>query len=116
DLASAIASSLTSQGRFVTTFRDYTRALEGDARFITVRGEPTQILTCFLEYGRHEVEVHDLIHRLSGGGWRLSVSSYSKLRLDRAWVARHFGACGLHVLAGRAANGMIPMVAQRRGP
>jgi 2-polyprenyl-3-methyl-5-hydroxy-6-metoxy-1,4-benzoquinol methylase len=116
DLASAITASLGPQGRFVTRFRDYTRALEGDARFITVRGEPTQILSCFLEYGRHEVEVHDLIHRWSGDGWRLSVSSYSKLRLDPRWVAQQLEAHGLHVQSGTAANGMVRIVAQRKRP
>ena len=111
-LLSAIATSLAPGGRFVTTFRDYTRTLNGDARFIAVRSEPAQILTCFLEYGENTLEVHDLIHRLTDGVWRLSVSSYPKLRLDPTWVARQLEESGLEVNSGTAANGMVRIVAQ----
>jgi 2-polyprenyl-3-methyl-5-hydroxy-6-metoxy-1,4-benzoquinol methylase len=112
-LLSAIATSLAPGGRFVTTFRDYTRALNGDARFIAVRSEAAQILTCFLEYGEQTLEVHDLIHRLTDGVWRLSVSSYPKLRLDPTWVTRQLEECGLVVNSGTAANGMVRIAARR---
>jgi hypothetical protein len=112
-LLSTIGGSLSSGGRFVTTFRDYTRPLEGDARFIAVRSEATQILTCYLEYGENTVRVHDLIHRLTAEGWRLSVSSYPKLRLDPAWVARELEDCGLRVQTGAAPGGMIRLIALR---
>lgn len=48
-LCSRVADSLAPGGRFVTTFRDYTRPAQGDARFIPVRAAADRIHTCFLE-------------------------------------------------------------------
>jgi SAM-dependent methyltransferase len=113
ELTRAIGASLAPGGRFIATFRDYTRPLDGNARFIAVRSEATQILTCFLEYHESKVQVHDLIHRLTGEGWRLSVSSYPKLRLDPGWVARELEGIGLQVQMGTTASGMTRILARR---
>src|SRR5690349_17523077 len=86
-LFSAVAESLTQNGMFVATFRDYTSPLTGQQRFIPVRSDADRILTCFLEYAPGYVDVHDLLHERDGGAWQLRVSAYRKLRLAPAWVS-----------------------------
>ena len=72
---------LAPGGHFVLSFRDYSVALEGEARFIPVRSDERRILTCFLEYEEDTVVVHDILHERAGDAWETRVSSYRKLRL-----------------------------------
>ena len=109
-----VASALSPRGLFVTTFRDYvSRELEGDARFIPVRSDSARILTCFLEYAADTITVHDLVHERDGPGWRFSVSSYRKLRLDPQTVADRLERAGLRVGCDAATGGMMRIVARR---
>jgi 2-polyprenyl-3-methyl-5-hydroxy-6-metoxy-1,4-benzoquinol methylase len=111
------ASSLTPGGVFVATFRDYVSApLQGDARFILVRGDEERILTCFLEYAETTVTVHDVLHQREGAVWRLRVSSYPKLRLAPAWVAERLSSLGLAVHRDTTSGGMIRIAARKPGP
>jgi 2-polyprenyl-3-methyl-5-hydroxy-6-metoxy-1,4-benzoquinol methylase len=107
-----VAASLSPGGLFIATFRDYVSApLEGDARFILVRSDEQRILTCFLEYADTTVTVHDLLHEREGASWRLSASSYSKLRLSPEWVAERLSSLGLSVRRDTAPGGMIRIAA-----
>jgi 2-polyprenyl-3-methyl-5-hydroxy-6-metoxy-1,4-benzoquinol methylase len=111
-----VAASLSPGGLFVATFRDYVSApLEGDARFILVRSDEQRILTCFLEYADTTVTVHDLLHQREGGSWRLSASSYSKLRLSPEWVAERLSSLGLSVRRDTVPGGMIRIAAGMPG-
>jgi hypothetical protein len=111
-----VAASLSHGGLFVATFRDYVSApLQGDVRFIFVRSDADRILTCFLEYADTTVTVHDLLHQREGGSWRLSVSSYSKLRLSPQWVIEHLSSLGLSVHLDAAPGGMIRVTARKPG-
>jgi 2-polyprenyl-3-methyl-5-hydroxy-6-metoxy-1,4-benzoquinol methylase len=111
------ASSLNPGGVFVATFRDYVSTpLQGDARFILVRGDEERILTCFLEYTQTTVIVHDVLHRREGAAWRLRVSGYPKLRLAPEWVAARLSSLGLAVHRDTTSGGMIRIAARRRGP
>jgi 2-polyprenyl-3-methyl-5-hydroxy-6-metoxy-1,4-benzoquinol methylase len=108
-----VAASLNPGGLFVATFRDYVSApLQGDARFIMVRSDEERMLTCFLEYGDTTVTVHDLLHQRAGNSWRLSVSSYSKLRLAPHWVVQQLRTAGLSVLRDTLPGGMTRIVAK----
>jgi SAM-dependent methyltransferase len=83
------AAALKPGGVFVLSFRNLTARLSGSDRFIPVRAERDRIMTCFLEDEGDAVRVHDLIHtRRPDESWRLSTSSYRKLRLAPAWVAQ----------------------------
>jgi SAM-dependent methyltransferase len=113
-LLASVAASLAPGGTFAATFRDYSRPLEGDSRFIPVRADESRILTCFLEYGRDTVTVHDLLYEKRAGEWRLTVSSYPKLILAPEWVVERLSASGLEVRRERAPGGMVRIVAQRR--
>lgn len=106
-LARRVADALGPGGVFCATFRDYTRVLEGDARFIPVRRDENRTHTAFLEYSSDVVTVHDLLHERGEDGWALRVSSYPKLRLDPAWVAALFEEQGLGVERGSGLGGMV---------
>jgi predicted TPR repeat methyltransferase len=107
-LLAEVADTLSSQGVFLTTFRDYVSSeLEGTDRFIHVRSDESRSMTCFLEYGEQIVTVHDLVHERHEKGWRLKVSSYPKLRLDPQWVGQTLRGLGLDVLQETAPGGMV---------
>lgn len=111
------AQRLLKGGMLVLTFRDYVSTeLRQAARFIPVQADESKILTCFLEYHEEYVEVYDLLHHKEGDVWRLSTSSYPKLRLDRSWVERLLVENELTVLRNEIANGMIELVAIRSEP
>jgi SAM-dependent methyltransferase len=111
-----VAASLNPGGLFAATFRDYVSApLQGDARFILVRGDEDRVLTCFLEYADTTVTVHDLLHQRQGGSWRLRASSYPKLRLSPEWVVEQLSSLGLSVRREAAPGGMIRITARMPG-
>ena len=109
DAAAAIAPG----GTFVSTFRDYTVALEGERRFIPVKSDADRILTCFLEYGDDWVDVHDLVHERAGGEWQQRLSVYRKLRLAPDWVVAALGKAGFQTRRQAGLNGMVRLVATR---
>ena len=108
------ADALSPGGIFCATFRDYTAALEGDARFIPVRGDENRTLTCFLGYAPETVTVHDLLHERGPDGWTFKASGYPKLRLDPAWVAGRMGAAGLAVTREPGYGGMVRLAGRNR--
>jgi 2-polyprenyl-3-methyl-5-hydroxy-6-metoxy-1,4-benzoquinol methylase len=112
-LIESVAAALSRNGVFAVTFRDYARALAGDARFIPVRADAQRILTCFLEYEEHQVIVHDLLHQREDGQWRQSVSSYPKLRLAPEWLIARLGTHGFAVRRDTTPSGMVRMVATK---
>lgn len=113
-LFKAVLLTLVPGGLFAVTFRDYASApLQGDGRFILVRGDANRILTCFLEYGDTSVLVHDVLHEREGGAWRLRLSSYPKLRLSPEWVMSTLASFGFVVRREQGVSGMIRVVAER---
>ena len=108
-----VAAALDRGGLFVATFRDYeSTPLQGDARFILVRGDEEKILTCFLEYGDTTVTVHDLLHYREGRSWRFRASSYPKLRLSPRWAVQQLSSLGFSVVRDILPGGMIRIVAR----
>lgn len=112
-LFSEAAEALPEGGQLILSFRDYTRAHSGAARFIPVRSDGERILTCFLEYGGERVTVHDLLHEREGAGWKQRVSAYEKLRLDPAWVVEALAARGFTPQRGAGLSGMVRIAARR---
>jgi SAM-dependent methyltransferase len=107
------AASLRSGGTFIATFRDYTQALVGNARFIPVKSDADRILTCFLQYAADHVDVHDLLHERNGDTWQLRVSTYRKLRLDPRWVSASLHDRGFSVRTEPGVSGMTRVVATK---
>ncbi|HEX4243003.1 MAG TPA: class I SAM-dependent methyltransferase [Steroidobacteraceae bacterium] len=112
-LLDEIAAALAPGGVFATTFRDYVSAPHrGDARFIHVRSDANRILTCMIEDAPESVTVHDLLHLREEGGWRLAVSSYSKLKLDPRWLAAKLEERGLAVERSLTPSGLLRFIAR----
>lgn len=109
-LIAEVYARLSPGGRFVTTFRDYSTALTGTARFIPVKSDAERILTCFLEYAPTTLLVHDILHERRDGQWHMSVSDYAKLRLPPKWVEATLTRCGFAVTSGEGASGMVSLV------
>jgi SAM-dependent methyltransferase len=106
-LLDGAAAALTPGGMFAATFRDYaSKTLHGDHRFIPVRSDDNRILTCFLEYGKDHVTVHDLLHEKQQGSWRQRVSSYLKLRLDPQRIVERMTKLGFAVRVDIGMSGM----------
>jgi SAM-dependent methyltransferase len=107
-----VQQTLSPNGVFLATFRDYVSApLEGTSRFIPVRADSRRILTCFLEYREHSVMVHDLLYTLDSDGWKLKVSAYPKLRLDPAWAQAKLNGLGLKARLEPGPRGMVRLIA-----
>ncbi|MGO8829040.1 MAG: class I SAM-dependent methyltransferase [Steroidobacteraceae bacterium] len=112
-LFSSVAAALTPGGLFAVSFRDYhSTPLQGDRRFILVRGDEHRILTCFLEYSDTTVRVHDVLHERVASNWQLRLSSYPKLRLSPEWVVNTLTARGFSVRREAGLSGMVRVVAQ----
>jgi SAM-dependent methyltransferase len=114
-LVKRASRALAPGGVLVFSFRDYTRALEGDQRFIPVRSDEDRILMCFLEYEAETVHVHDILHERGTKGWQTRVGSYRKLRLAPESLATRLQANGFGVQREAGPRGMVRLVA-RRGP
>lgn len=110
-LARTVAASLETGGRFVATFRDYTRLPRGEARFIPVRSDDDRILTCFLEEHPEHVQVHDIVHERRDGSWTARVSSYRKVRLEPEAARQAFVASGLSATVEPGPRGMQRLIA-----
>jgi SAM-dependent methyltransferase len=111
-LARSVAARLAPRGRFVATFRDYSRLPSGDARFIPVRADEDRILTCFLEEFDDHVRVHDVLHERTPQGWVTKVSSYRKLRIAPEDARRVFSSAGLESTVEPGRRGMVRLVAE----
>ncbi len=110
-LAQSVAESLEPGGRFVATFRDYTKPPSGDSRFIPVRADDDRILTCFLEEHPNHIQVHDILLERLEGKWATKVSSYPKLKLRPEVACEAFESAGLRARLEPGPRGMQRLVA-----
>lgn len=91
----AACRKLAPGGTLALTLRDYaSHALQGNDRFIFVRGDSERVLTCFLDYTAESVQVTDILHERTAAGWEMRKSSYPKLRLSLEWLTEKITACG----------------------
>ncbi len=109
------ATALVAGGHLILTFRDYTTARTGADRFISVRSEADRIFTCFLDYGPTHVTVHDILHTrdATAPGWKMSMSTYEKLRLAPALVRDLLLASGLTLVRDDLTAGLATFIAKR---
>lgn len=112
-LISSVGKQLSPGGRFVITFRDYSRELEGINRFIPVRSDKSRIFTCFLEYAKDSIQVHDILHERKDSAWVMRVSAYKKLRLETEWVKQQLEVSGFAASVGTGLSGMLRIIATK---
>lgn len=116
DVRSLIASSLAALatgGQLILTFRDYTQALEGNARFIPVKSDASRIHTCFLEYSAKTVMVHDILNERTSDGWQTKISSYPKLRVAPDALLAELTEIGFSARREAGLRGMVRIVATK---
>ena len=106
--------ALPDAGLLVLTFRDLMSELKGLERFIPVRSESNIIFTCFLEYDREHVKVHDVIYERTEGQWQLKKGVYRKLRIPPEWARDCLLETGFEIKKFDVSNGMATIIARKR--
>ena len=109
-----IFEALEDAGLLVLTFRDLTFELKGLDRIIPVRSESNLIFTCFLEYEKEHVKVHDVIYEKTDDQWQIQKGYYRKLRIPPDWTRKCLLKIGFEVETFDIQNGMITIIARRR--
>lgn len=104
---------LSEDGRLILGFRDLSAEKSGADRFIPVRSDDKKILTCFLEYKKNHVMVHDIFHEKTEKGWSLKVSCYPKLLLPRVKMQKLIKAAGLYIHNKTEESGMLHFVCKK---
>jgi SAM-dependent methyltransferase len=100
-------------GLLVLAFRDLSTELTGLDRFLPIRADADRIMVCMLEYEPEAVVVNDLVHVREAKGWTLRKSSYRKLRLCPAALAREVANLGLTIKRNEALGRMHAIAAER---
>lgn len=108
-----VYNSLENDGKFIITFRDLTFELEGADRFLPVKSDENIIFTCFLEYEKETVKVHDIVYKKNGAEWQLFKSFYRKLRLNEEWILNQLSGSGFKNIDSEVDNGFITIIATK---
>lgn len=105
--------ALRAAGRLVLTFRDLSLELTGLDGFIPIRADDQRLMVCALDYEPESVVVTDIIYVRDNGGWTLRKSSYRKLRLQPAALARELRAIGFIIDQDRSVGRLHAIVARK---
>jgi SAM-dependent methyltransferase len=92
-----IFKTLEAGGRLILTFRDLSAELAGVDRFIPVRSDAGTIFTCFLEFKKNYVKVHDLIYERKHDRWGLKKNYFYKIRIAPQWAEEVLQALGFKI-------------------
>jgi hypothetical protein len=92
-----IFKALETGGRLILSFRDLSVELTGLDRFISVRNDADIIFTCFLEYEKNHVKVHDIVYQRKHDRWDLKKSFYKKIRIAPRWIKEVLQALGFRI-------------------
>jgi SAM-dependent methyltransferase len=106
-------AALESGGRLVLSFRNLAQELSELDRFIPVRSDNRTIFTCFLEYEKDFVKVHDIIYEKMGNRWDMKKSFFRKLRLSPDWTRDYLQQIGFTIEFYDEKSGMIFIIAYR---
>jgi 2-polyprenyl-3-methyl-5-hydroxy-6-metoxy-1,4-benzoquinol methylase len=104
--------AIEDNGRLILGFRDLTTELKNLDRFIAVRSGSEKIFTCFLEYEKNYVKVHDIIHEKTGNRWAMKKSYFRKLRISPQWMSDCLLKAGFTIENQYTDNGMITIIAR----
>lgn len=105
--------ALPEQGLLGLGFRDLSVELIGLERFIPVRSEAHRIFTCFLEFEKKHVKVHDLLYEWNEDRWTLRKSYFRKLRISVQWLKTALTTAGFRIETLEVQNGMTMMMARK---
>ena len=82
-------------------------------RFIPVKSNETTIFTCFLEFEKDSVKVHDIIYEKINAQWVLKKSVYQKLRISPDWTQKYLQKIGFTIEFYDEQNGLIFIIARK---
>lgn len=99
---------------FIVSFRDLTKELMDEQRFIPVKADDNRILTCFLEYFPDYVKVTDLLYENEAGKWKQKVSCYKKLRLGTDLLRNIFACNNFNLINLEIVKGMTYLIFQKK--
>ena len=103
---------LALHGKIIISYRDLSSELTGGNRFIPVKSTDDLIFTCFLEYEKDSVNVHDIIHKKINGKWEQKVSSYKKLRLAQQQLIKYLELIGFKISYSDNLKGFVTIIAE----
>ncbi|MFZ6014162.1 MAG: class I SAM-dependent methyltransferase [Bacteroidota bacterium] len=110
ELIHFMTSRTTHGGKIVLAFRDLTRELKEEQRFIPVAQDDKRILTCYLEYFASHVMVHDILHEKENGKWVQKISAYPKLRISPSMIEEELKGNGLVNIKSETINRMVHLI------
>jgi hypothetical protein len=83
-------------------------------RFIPVRSNDDTIFTCFLEYQKETVRVHDIVYEKKKGQWAMRKSAYRKLIISPQWIQNQLQHVGFNIEFYNDKEGLIFIVARKK--
>lgn len=100
-------------GKILLSFRDYSKELIRDDRFIHVKSDDSRILTCVLDYTIDKVLVTDLLFEKIDNTWIQKVSSYEKVRISSNSIVELLEAAGFKIERNLVWNRLIHILAAK---
>ena len=113
-LIKRVYSALEIDGQVILTFRDFTSGLKGLDRFIPVCNDDNTIFTCFLEYEKDYVKVHDIIYeKRNHNHWELKKSVFNKIRISPQWAREILQEYGFKIDTYDICNSVVCIIAHK---
>lgn len=103
--------ALASGGKLILSFRDYSKELKGNDRFLLLKGGNNRTLTSFLEYDGDFVTVTDILCEYTDGQWQQNISSYKKIRVSARQIARFLTANGMQIAHNETVDKFATIIA-----
>jgi|WetSurMetagenome_2_1015567.scaffolds.fasta_scaffold147696_1 hypothetical protein len=113
-LLGKIFKALETDGLLLLTFRDLSAELTGLDRFIAVRNDGNTIFSCFLEYEKMHVKVHDIIYERKHGQWQMKKSYFKKIRISPKWIREMMQFLGYKIVKFDIHNEVVTIIARKR--
>ena len=113
ELIHRVYGALDQEGLLILGFRDMTVALTQMDRFIPVRSDSKRIFTCFLEFEKSHVKVHDILYERTDDQWMMKKSFFRKLRISSQWTKECLLHAGFKIEKVDIENGMITIIARK---
>jgi hypothetical protein len=114
ELIHSVYGALEKEGLLILGYRDMTVELTQLDRFIPVRSDSERIFTCFLEYEKSHVKVHDILYEKTDNQWQMKKSFFRKLRISSQWAQTCLLKAGFKVENHEIENGMVIIIARKR--
>jgi len=113
NLLRKIFRALETGGQLILAFRDLSSELTGLGRFISVRNDANIIFTCFLEYEKNHVKVHDIVYQRTHDRWDLKKSFYKKIRIAPQWIKEVLQALGFNLETFDVHDAVVCIIARK---